>query len=207
MIKDFILKSKGLTLLSYWEDSRDKLEEWIDDNIVEEIGEDNFHIAEIPEYTAHDLIRADFAVTARDMVRLVKDMVIKLVEKNIRPVIVIDYVPIIEAIRAYCWFTAGTTVRDNDELRSEVIKNTEDLVNGLIELNPFFEENNAVILLLDPWHYLRDDEAAMCPSLYCVDGMYHIKNVINFDMVFNKNRIVYTKSSMFNDKLIIEEEI
>lgn len=206
--RDFILESKGLTLLSYWDDSREKLEDWIDDNIVEKVGENNFSIIEFPEYTEHDLIRADFTVTARDTAKLVKSMVLDRVKEGVKPIIVVDYVPIIEAVRAHNWFTAGTTVRDNPELRSEVIKITEDMVNGMIELNPFFEENNAVILLLDPWHYLTSYKGTMVSSLYYTDSMYdNIKNTIAFDMVFKKNHIMYTKSNMFDNKLSIAEEI
>ncbi|WP_301204538.1 hypothetical protein [Bacteroides acidifaciens] len=206
--RDFILESKGLTLLSYWDDSREKLEDWIDDNIVDHVGEDNFYIVELPEYTEHDLIRADFMATARNTGELVKNMVLDRVEEGVKPIILVDYVPIIETVRAHNWFTAGTTVRDNPELRSEVIKVTEDMVNEMIEMNPFFEENNATILLLDPWHYLKSCEDTMMPSLYCTDGMYDdIKHIINFDMVFDKGYIVYSKSNMFYDKLIIKEEI
>ena len=82
-VKDCIIKSTGVTLLSYYEDSREKLKEWIDKNIVDVIGEDRFFVADVTvnfffadntNATPRDIVDADFTIAAKSMVKKVKEL-------------------------------------------------------------------------------------------------------------------------------------
>ena len=205
-VKDCIIKSTGVTLLSYYEDSREKLKEWIDKNIVDVIGEDRFFVADVTvnfffadntNATPRDIVDADFTIAAKSMVKKVKELATEQCGNH--PVIVVDYTNIVDIVKAHYCVNDSATVRENDKLRSRVFSVTEDMVNEFIELHEFFESKEVVVILLDPWHYTVDNPKAMRPSLYCADGMYDanigFKSIAQFNMFGCKECMKFSKTT------------
>lgn len=204
-LSELMIMTDGLTLFSYKEGSKDKVMKWFEKNI--EHKHSKFQVMQInPGEVLSQSPSIDALVKEADKVVEDIKLTIKYLSLSFHPVIIIDYEGSVDLMKAFIEMKNGTKVND-DKLKEAVCALNDNLINKLMDLQPYMVENGAGVILLNPISYILDNVYTTCIFSMNLRVDEEVENQIKFDMNTNPGYIEYVKHKNFKEGVCILEEI
>lgn len=202
---ELMIMTDGLTLLSYKEDSKDKVMKWLDIHVTGKNCKFEVIRMNVDEILSTSSTIDSLLSSVNRFIETNVEIMIKYLALSFRPVIVVDYENSAELMQKFIETDDGKKLSD-EKLRHVTKMVNDELLSKLIDMQDYMEEYGATVILLNPIQYVTEDIYIAC-IFELGENADAIRNMIKFDMNKNPGYIEYVKHKNFKDGVCISEEI